>query len=98
MEEQAKRISGHSELDKSIICYWFVNGFKGTKEGGCWLLWLPGCGLGALSKHKVEEHEDGTISVTPSIMVTSYATDDGVRLEKPIIRHGYLTKGMWNEC
>lgn len=90
MEEQAKRISGYSELDKSIICYWK------TSDG--WLLWLPGCGLGGLRKHTVVENEDKTITVTPSIMVTSYATEDGIRLEKPVIRHGYLTKGIWNEC
>jgi len=42
---------------------------------------------GTLSKHTVEEHEDGTITVTPSIL-QQYG--DGEELW-----HGFLRHGQW---
>jgi hypothetical protein len=81
---RAKRISGMAELDDSAICYW--------KADGNWLLYLPGCGVGNLRNHAVEEHDDGTISANPSILV--FGHDNG----KPVRRHGYLTRGEWNDC
>jgi hypothetical protein len=88
-EELAYRISGFEELDKTKICYWHTT--------GGWQIYLPGCGLGGLKLHTVVENEDGTITVSPSILITSYATEDGIRLGKPITRHGFLTKGVWRE-
>lgn len=82
--EQAIRISGMAELDDSKICYW--------KTSDRWLIHLPGCGIGGLGKHKVEEHEDGTITVKPSIVMY------GHKKGKEIQRHGFLTKGIWEEC
>lgn len=84
MSEQAKRVAGFDESDDGEMCYW-----KG--EDG-WYLNLPGCGLATLRAHVVEEHEDGTISATPSILVTSRR--DG----KNVQRHGYFTRGVWTEC
>lgn len=43
---------------------------------------------GNLAKHHVTEHEDGTITVTPSILIT---TQVGTW-------HGYLERGIWREC
>jgi len=77
---KAYRIKGHSELNEEEISYWQVS-------DGTWLLNLPGVGIGSLAKHTVEEHEDGTISVTPSIIIKSHLGQ----------RHGYLTKGEWTE-
>lgn len=72
------------ELDVSSMCYWH------TSDG--WLLYIPGCGAGCLSAHKVTEHEDGTISVTPSILMDGH--NNGTRTQK----HGYLTRGVWKDC
>jgi hypothetical protein len=47
--------------------------------------------VGNLSKHDVTEHEDGSITVSPSILVTS-GRDDQVQW------HGYLERGVWREC
>ena len=47
---------------------------------------------GNLSKHQVVEHEDGTITVSPSILV-SYRWG-GVEYSW----HGYLEAGVWREC
>lgn len=41
-----------------------------------------------LSSHEVVEHSDGTITVSPSILVTSHHGT----------WHGYLEKGEWKEC
>lgn len=48
--------------------------------------------VGNLANHAIVEHEDGTISVTPSIKITSH-DDEGV----PSVWHGYLEKGVWRE-
>lgn len=41
-----------------------------------------------LAKHEVVEHEDGTITVSPSILATHW---DGRQW------HGYLERGVWRE-
>jgi hypothetical protein len=46
------------------------------------------CGPGSLANHDVVEHEDGTITVSPSILVTGH---HGVQW------HGYLERGIWRE-
>lgn len=79
----AQRVKCYADRDEASICYW-------RASDGTWLLWLPGCGLGCLKNHQVEEHEDGTISVTPSILVTGGSS--GIR------RHGFLTLGFWDPC
>ena len=40
----------------------------------------------------VTEHEDGTITVSPSILLASY----GLHGERR--RHGYLKRGVWEPC
>ena len=45
---------------------------------------------GGLRKHTVTEHEDSTITVSPSIV---FYTKDG----KSVAWHGYLERGIWRE-
>lgn len=66
-------------------CYW-----KDVR--GHWMMYFPGCGMADLGGHKIEEHTDGTISVSPSILV------EGFESGEKIIRHGFLTRGLWTEC
>jgi hypothetical protein len=80
----AKRIERFEQLDDTQICYW--------KADGIWLMYLPGCGVGNLANHKVEEHEDGTITVHPSILVEGH--DKGQRTQK----HGFLVRGEWKDA
>jgi hypothetical protein len=61
-----------------------------SDEGKVW--WEcrpPGCHLGSLRGHDVVEHEDGTITVTPSILLTE---PNGPGW------HGYLERGVWRVC
>ncbi len=83
----AKLLKGEwpqADFSDSEMSYW--------KEKGIWYLYLPGCGIGNLSAHKIVEHEDGTITISPSILVTGH--DD----EKRVQRHGYLERGIWRDC
>lgn len=50
-------------------------------ETECWLL----CNL---ERHQVQEHEDGTITVSPSILVSSGGES----------WHGFLECGIWRQA
>lgn len=58
------------------------------KGEGIWGIWPPGMKEAArISKHTITEHEDGTITVSPSILFDS-----------PDYKwHGYLERGVWRE-
>lgn len=82
MSEQATRLYTpegrlHPDITDDAICYW-------KDFDGQWWVYLPRGGAGALTNHQVVEHEDATITVTPSI-----------RLGK---RHGFLERGVWREA
>lgn len=55
-----------------------------------WHFWCPGCDdvHGITSAWTVVEHDDGTLTVDPSILVTRPG-DDGYRC------HSYLRAGVW---
>lgn len=69
-------------FDRAAVCYW-------KTEGGTWFLWLPGGGLGTLVRHEVTEHEDGTITASPSIVLIRGSERT---------RHGFLRRGVWEPC
>lgn len=58
------------------------------KSEGIWEVTTPNGLHGRLGNHEVTEHEDGTITVSPSILV-----------EYPPGKswHGYLERGEWRE-
>jgi hypothetical protein len=67
---------------------------KSIHEGGWaqykgeWFVWPPGTyGAASISDHTVVEHEDGTITVSPSIAYSTPDRDD--------YWHGYLEHGVW---
>ncbi len=68
---------------------WLKEGEYGQSVTGGWFARPPGCSMGDLSGHEVVEHEDGTITVTPSILIQD---DDGKGGLKELW-HGYLTRG-----
>lgn len=62
-----------------------TRGDYGQAPDGEWQCWPPGSPhMGSLADHDVTEHEDGTITVTPSIDAPGW--------------HGYLERGRWREC
>lgn len=46
-----------------------------------WMARPPGCSMGSLEDHQVTEHEDDTITVSPSIDAGTW--------------HGHLVRGVW---
>ena len=56
-----------------------------------WFAMTPNGHYANLARHTVTEHDDGTITVAPSILVTAPAPS-GVKSER---WHGYLERGIW---
>lgn len=80
---QGKRVD---RLDDSL----FQSGEYGKISDGNWYCCPPDSDLvGNLSGHEVVEHEDGTISVTPSILISSHKGESW---------HGWLTYGKWQQA
>ncbi len=59
---------------------------------GLWVVKPPGCEHRRRIKQAVTEHEDRTITIEKSIVITEF-DDDG----KQKRWHGYLEKGVWRE-
>lgn len=55
------------------------------RKDACWVGITPNGLLSSLANHTVTEHEDGTITVTPSILTRSAGRE----------WHGYLERGVW---
>ena len=79
---QGKR---HDLTDDSII---LKMGEYGKDPDGVWFMRVPepGFGMGSLRNHEVTEHEDGTITVSPSILCYGHFDKQW---------HGYLERGIW---
>lgn len=62
---------------------------------GHWYGRPPGGHLGNFTAHEVVEHADGTITVSPSILINPIG-----EYHNPAEKtwHGYLEKGIWREC
>jgi hypothetical protein len=59
---------------------------KGTD--GIWYARPPDNHMGSLAGHAVVEHEDGTITASPSILITDWRCGQW---------HGYLRRGVWTQ-
>jgi hypothetical protein len=70
-----------------------AEGDYGLHPTSGWQVRPPGCHAGGIGKHEVTEHEDGTITVSPSILLTDFDEDSG----QPKQWHGYLERGVWRE-
>lgn len=68
-------------------------GEYGRLEDGTWYAETPN-GHGAnLGRHKVTEHEDGTITVSPSILVSTRIRGKDIQ-----VYHGWLERGVWRDA
>lgn len=59
---------------------------------GVWYARPPGEHIGSLENHEVIEHDDGTITVSPSILITGYSGN--IQTDW----HGYLERGVWRQA
>lgn len=60
-----------------------------------WICCSPNGHAGNLAAHAIAEHEDGTITVSPSILIRT--SRDGGRTMVDLW-HGFLERGVWREC
>jgi hypothetical protein len=80
---QGKRVDKEPhQLESGEYCFWH-NGWWGRVPDDRADM------IANLANHKIIDNADGTISVTPSILVSSW---------KGISWHGYLTNGQWVVC
>ena len=63
-------------------------GEYGKGNNGVWYARPHGNHAGSLDGHEVKEHEDGTITVSPSILINNGRSE----------WHGYLRQGVWETC
>ena len=68
--------------------YWKVIYVDGSEHWYCLAPSVDGqaSAIGNLSNHSIEEHEDGTITVSPSILIM------------PSGYHGFLERGVWRSA
>lgn len=62
---------------------------------GAWYATTPNGHAADLRSHAVTEHEDGTITVSPSILISVRFRHDRPKKE---LWHGFLERGVWREC
>lgn len=70
-----------------------AEGDYGRERDGKWVGRPPGHHAGSFGNHQVTEHEDGTITVSPSILLTDFDQAGNQRQW-----HGYLERGVWRSC
>jgi hypothetical protein len=79
------RTQGHRVIVENNDNFLFQPGDYGKlPSSGIWWIRPPRGSMGSIEEHIVVEHEDGTITVSPSILL-------------PGIWHGYLEHGIWRE-
>jgi len=79
------RVESWDDLFKTPGGYMRAEREDGTAH---WYAKTPNGHLGNLGAHEVEEHEDGTITVSPSILVSDPSGE---------LYHGWLRRGIWSE-
>lgn len=76
--------------DGPLVEMQFAPGDYMKTDGGIWFCKAPRGSMGNLTAHKIVEHDDGTITVSPSILITDHRPGHSW--------HGYLERGVWREC
>jgi hypothetical protein len=76
---QGRRVAWHAQILSA--CEY------AQRPDGTWYAASPNGLIGNLGGHQVTEHEDGTITVRPSILVSSRGSEARW--------HGYLERGVW---
>ncbi|PKN20418.1 MAG: hypothetical protein CVU71_01100 [Deltaproteobacteria bacterium HGW-Deltaproteobacteria-6] len=74
-------------------CFPKERGEYSKQSDGTWLLCLPTGIHGQINNKtwKIVEHDNNTITVTPSILTTTTGHPE-------LTWHGYLEAGIWREC
>lgn len=87
-QTQGRRVECPFAADGGLLGKWPQPGDYYLYPNQGWEGIAPNGARAALYGHAVTEHEDGTITVSPSILVG----------ESGLSWHGYLERGVWREC
>jgi hypothetical protein len=85
-----RRIESPFAADGGLVGEWPLPGDYYLSPQAGWCGVSPDGQMVGLRNHDVTEHEDGTITVSPSILV-------GSGPDRPTW-HGYLERGVWRTC
>jgi len=86
-----RRIDATPETFDDLVLHTAEPGDYWMVDGNWWAICpCPGRLIANLAKHQVAEHEDGTITVSPSILVNG-GVNRGAQW------HGFLERGVWRE-
>ena len=89
----SEKITGQRIYPGADGAMWFAPGDYGRLLSGEWQARPPSAPdvhlLGSLKAHEIVEHEDGTITVSPSILITGEDNDCMCQW------HGFLERGVW---
>lgn len=66
--------------------------FDWSKHYPLWLACAPNGHEANITGHTIVEHEDGTITVSPSILIWTSHDQGKTRIE---LFHGFLERGVW---
>ena len=83
---QGRRLYSPKYQDCEAGDYWLNE----LRTPPVWELRSPNGHLGSLGNHDVVEHEDGTITVSPSILISNPQQGE--------LYHGFLEKGIWRDA
>ena len=88
---KATRIDKPDNVEDDQYPFPFLKpGQYGRHRNGNWYCIPPNFEfMGNLSRHDIVENEDGTITVSPSILITVPSIGEW---------HGYLENGFWRNC
>lgn len=73
--------------------YLMKAGEYGIGSDGEWYACTPNGYMGNLGNHEVIDNADGTITVSPSILITAEYDE-----KKHELWHGFLKNGVWTSC
>lgn len=88
---QRSRVMQGVRMPDDTSPHLFNVGEYGRYEGE-WYAMAPGNLLAGLAKHDVVENPDGSITVTPSILVGDHVIGHSIDGHQ---WHGYITDGVW---
>jgi hypothetical protein len=88
-----RRIESPFAADGALIGEWPVAGDYYFYPDVGWCGVTPNGHAVGLKGHSIVEHDDGTITASPSILAFKSKGEERVELW-----HGYLERGVWRQC
>lgn len=92
-----RRIDSPFAENGGLIAEWPAPGDYWLMPDQGWFACTPDGRLAGLGNHTVTEHEDKTITVSPSILVSAGVGYGNITTTFKSYWHGYLERGVWRQ-